>query len=152
MTTRRETVAGRLQVPSDIADYPLEFSQRVLFSDVDSHRHLNNVAICRYFEEGRAELGRSIFAGFNADQATRSRIVLARITIEYLSEGKYPGDISILTGITKIGNSSFSLAQVAMQGEVCISIAESVMVKTSESGVLALVAAEREAMSSLLMR
>lgn len=35
----------------DIANYPMRYTSRVLFADMDGFRHLNNVAIARFFEE-----------------------------------------------------------------------------------------------------
>jgi len=38
----------------DIGNYPLRYTSRALFADMDGFRHINNVAIARFFEEGRA--------------------------------------------------------------------------------------------------
>ena len=141
----------RPPVPGLIDVYPLRFTQRALFGDVDSHHHLNNIAICRFFEEGRAQLRRLIFGAGESGGASPIRVVLACITLHYLREGRYPGDVTIYTGITRLGNSSFTLAQLAIQDQVPIANAESVMVKISDDGPVSLVEGEREAMAPLVM-
>lgn len=41
--------------------YPLTFHLRIMYSDMDAFRHVNNGATGRYFEEGRANLNMRVF-------------------------------------------------------------------------------------------
>jgi acyl-CoA thioester hydrolase len=117
----------------DADRYPLRFAYRSLFSDVDANRHLNNGTIGRLFEEGRADLGQRVFAAPGLSAAVDSlTILLATITIEFLREGRYPGSVEVATAVTRVGDSSFALAQAAFQDEGCIALADCVLVKAAE--------------------
>ena len=112
---------------------------------MDANRHLNNGTIGRLLEEGRADLHHSIFkkpAG--AGTASGSTLLLATITIEFLREGRYPGSVEVATGVTRVGTSSFGLAQAAFQDGACIAAADCVMVKAARGLPTPLTDAERE--------
>src|SRR5215475_13182130 len=91
--------------------YPRRFPVRVTYGDVDSFHIVNNVAIARFLEEGRASLNMEAF-GIDAvvrPEAGR-QLLFASITIDYLSQGEYPGDVEVASGVTRIGGSSFTIA------------------------------------------
>src|ERR1700730_1333702 len=89
----------------DAHNYPLRYTQRALFSDVDGLRHLNNGAIGRLFEEGRAQANLIMFHEINGLRPGANK-VLVRLLIEFLVEGHYPGEIEVCSGISSIGTSS----------------------------------------------
>jgi acyl-CoA thioester hydrolase len=131
-------------------NYPVRFTYRSLFSDMDANRHLNNGTIGRLFEEGRADLGHCVFAAFGSSAAvTGLTVLLATITIEFLREGRYPGSIEVATAVTRVGGSSFALAQAAFQDGGCIALADCVMVKALEGRAVPLTEAERGLLARL---
>jgi acyl-CoA thioester hydrolase len=133
--------------------YPLRYTQRLLFSDVDALRHLNNGAVARFFEEGRAEANLLIFRAANALMADGTQsTVLARLTLEFLREGHYPGDVQVCSGIASIGTTSITHAHAAFQNGACIAIAEAVMVKFIAGQAVPLSDQERSAIAALMIR
>jgi acyl-CoA thioester hydrolase len=76
-------------------------------------------------------------------------LLLATITIEFLREGRYPGSVEVATGVTRIGTSSFGLAQSAFQNGACIAVADCVMVKAANGLSAPLTGAEREILEGL---
>lgn len=110
--------------------FPLGYRQRILFADVDVAAHLNNGALGRYFEEGRAEINRSVFGPRSDTDAAAPQLMLVRLTLEYLAQGRYPGEVEIRTGFRHTGRSSLDYRQAVFQDGNCLAVAESVMVKT----------------------
>ena len=137
----------------DPGNYPVRFLYRTLFGDMDTNRHLNNGAFGRLFEEGRADLHHRL-AGLSIGTAADNGLILmlATITMEFLREGRYPGSVEIASAVTRVGGSSYVLAQAAFQDQECIALAECVMVKASRAGPLPLTGTERELMSGLAFR
>jgi acyl-CoA thioester hydrolase len=135
--------------------YPLHYRQRVLFSDVDALRHLNNGAITRYFEEGRAQAHQMIFHASN-ELTPRAPMVIAlvlvRLVVEFLREGRYPGEVEIRSGISSIGTSSIVHAHGAFQDGACLAVAEAVMVKSVDGRPVPLSDQERSASEHLMIR
>ena len=76
-------------------------------------------------------------------------MLLATITIEFLREGRYPGSVEVTTGVTRVGTSSFELAQAAFQDGACITVADCVMVKAADGLPTPLTGAERELLEGL---
>jgi acyl-CoA thioester hydrolase len=109
------------------AAYPHHHILETRFADMDVNFHLNNVAIARLFEEVRVRFNRAGPVHEAAGDA-RSRYVVARVAIDYLSEGNYPAPVWIGYAVTHIGNSSFTIAMAAFQDDACIALCDSVLV------------------------
>jgi acyl-CoA thioester hydrolase len=137
---------GRLAGQSarlDAGSYPVRFAYRTLFSDMDANRHLNNGTFGRLFEEGRAHLTHRVF------DAPGLSFLLATITIEFLSEARYPGSVEVASAVTRVGGSSYTLAQAAYQDGKCAALADCVMVKSAAGRPVPLTGAEREFLNGL---
>jgi acyl-CoA thioester hydrolase len=106
--------------------YPLSVVMQTRFQDIDPNRHLNNVAFAALFENARVRLNRSLRPW--ADRPRNERSMIAAVTINYLREGQYPDDVEISSGISKIGTSSYVIAQAMFQNGKCIATCESVIV------------------------
>lgn len=122
------TETGGALPPSDPHAYPDWATDTVRFSDQDAVGHINNVAIAAYVESGRLAFGRVVFAESNAD------FILARLVIDYLAEGHYPGEIKIGTRVLRIGRTSMTLGHGLFKDGECIATAESVCVHRRDGG------------------
>ena len=141
--SRLSEQAVRLEVDR----YPVRFEYRTLFSDMDTNRHLNNVAFGRLLEEGRLELHRRVF-GMSAPRAGLT-MMLASLTIEFIAEARYPGSVQVASAVTRIGGSSFTLGQAVYQDGTCVALADGVMVKTTAGRPAPLSEDERERLGGL---
>ncbi len=94
-------------------------------SDIDHQKHVNNAVHPGLFTNGRFALihGR---LGHLTDPG--DAFALVKITIEYLSEMHYPGEVEVGTLVRRIGNSSVTYGQGIFYNGKCASVAESVMV------------------------
>ena len=132
------------------AHYPRRFTHRVLYSDMDAFRHLNNVAIARYFEEGRADFNVKIFgAASMIDPPDGLQLLFASSKIDFLQQAYYPGMVEIGTGVVRIGSSSYIIEQAAFQAGKCFALGEAVMVKAVNGRPTALTPEQREAKQAL---
>ena len=82
------------------------------FSDVDSFQHINHLATLRWFEAGRMPICQLFAPDLDLAQM---RLVMVRIEADYLAEMFLGSDVEIRTAVSKIGNSSFHIAQEAYQ-------------------------------------
>ncbi|WP_176593664.1 thioesterase family protein [Sphingobium sp. EM0848] len=132
------------------SSYARRFSTRILFSDMDAFRHLNNGATGRYFEEGRADLNIQIFGVRHMINAPDGwQLLFANVTIDYIREAHYPGAVEIASGVRSIGRSSYVVSQAAFQQDQCFAVAEAVLVKARQGQSQQLLEAEREALEGL---
>ena len=133
--------------------YALRFSTRILYSDMDAFRHLNNGATGRYFEEGRADLNIRVFGPESMiDPPGGLQLLFATATTDYLQQAHYPGSVEIASGITRIGSSSYVIAQAAFQNGTCYAVAEMVMVKAIDGRPAPLSDSQRASLTSLLLK
>jgi len=99
------------------------------YADADSFQHLNNVALARYFEEGRAAMNMELFG---VDAVVRSsagvQLDLASIAIEYVAQGQCPGSVTVATGVTSLGRSSFTQSAAIFQDDICLELCDAVTV------------------------
>jgi acyl-CoA thioester hydrolase len=99
--------------------YPHRRVLETMFSDMDIQRHVNNVAILRFFEEGRSSLRRAIEEQLRGDFGS---VVLARFEVFYLREVSYPGPVEVAIGTGRIGISSYESVAALFQDGRCAAL------------------------------
>jgi len=110
----------------DSANYPVSLVTQTRFQDIDPNRHLNNVAFATMFENARVRFNRSLRPW--AERPRNERSMVAAVTINYLREGQYPDDVEVSSGVSKIGSSSYVIAQAMFQNGQCIATCDSIIV------------------------
>ncbi|MEM7428728.1 MAG: thioesterase family protein [Pseudomonadota bacterium] len=106
--------------------YPVWAEDIIRYRDLDPNAHASHVAIAEYFENGRvrlrhehlSHLGEQFLTGF----------VLAKLSIEFFREVKFPGRLSVGTGVSRLGNSSYTLSQGLFSDIDCVASAEVITV------------------------
>ena len=121
------------------------------FGDLDIRGHINNVSIVQYTEDARVafqmeNVGREIY---QADSAVR--VVVAQMTLHFVSEGFFPEPIHAGVGIAKIGNSSYVLSCGLFQKGKCIATQETSMVYMGAEGSMPLTPGIRARMERYLI-
>lgn len=106
--------------------YPHWSRDTVRFCDQDAAGHVNNVAICAYFETGRLTFIRD--AGLmNHEPPMRS--ISAGLDVSFLRESHWPGDVEIGCGVLALGISSIRIGSGAFKDGACIATAEMTIVR-----------------------
>ena len=118
--------AERLQ----LATYPFATELVPRFGDMDVQGHLNNVALAGLYEEARVRFVSSLFQLHLRPDGQRP--MLAEACIRYLGEGRYPGRLVAAAGVSRVGRSSYVIAQAMFQDCVCIGVADIVIVWTCD--------------------
>jgi acyl-CoA thioester hydrolase len=112
----------------DPAAYPHQDTIQTRFGDMDMLGHLNNVALAALFESARTR--------FNAahrlwgPEFAEHRAVIARVEINYLAEGHYPADVEVATGIGRVGNRSWQVLALMIQGGRALATCDATLVMT----------------------
>lgn len=133
----------------DLAAYPFRIEMVPRFGDMDLNQHLNNVAVARFYEEGRV---RFHFDLHRRPGLERFRGFIAHLAIDYLAEGHWPDPVEIGVGVVHIGGSSYRLGLAMFQRGVCIGLCDSVLVHRDEHGNAPLPPLLREALEGLRLR
>ena len=110
----------------DRSVYPHWCTDTVRFSDQDAAGHVNNVAICAYLETARLTFMRDLGLTAN-DDGTRG--ISAGMTVSFLAESHWPGQVELGTGVMKIGTSSITVGSAAFKAGACIAAAEMTVVR-----------------------
>lgn len=111
-----------------IEDYPVRIVEKVRYSDTDRQGHVNNVVFAVFFEAGRVDL---LFMR-GSSPAAHCVYVLARSTIDFVGEIRWPGEVEIGTRIAALGDSSITIRQVIFQDGRCAATSDSVMVQVDQ--------------------
>ncbi|WP_457310063.1 acyl-CoA thioesterase [Sphingomonas sp. UYAg733] len=108
----------------DPASYPHSEAIQTRFQDLDVLGHINNVAMAALFESGRVRFNKAMdLSGWHGH-----RWLVAKVEINYLAEGHFPGDVEIATGVGEIGTRSWHLLSVAFQNGEPIATCDTVIV------------------------
>lgn len=86
--------------------YPVRVRLPILWGDMDSLGHVNNLVYLRWFEEARIQY----FVKMALANGSAPTVILAHQRCDYLSPLRWPGEIEARISVVKIGNSSFTMA------------------------------------------
>ena len=112
------------------AAYPFTADIPTRWADLDLLGHINNVSMAGLFEEGRGRFNRSLQLGHSKGV----RWLIAAVDLNYLAEAHHPHDVSIASGIGRIGERSWTILSGAFQGEVCVATCDTTLVYTTPGG------------------
>lgn len=99
------------------------------YGDTDRQGHINNAVYCTLLESGRVNF---LFDGQDSAAGKGTSFVIAKLTIDYLVEMRFPGIAEVGSKILSLGRSSFRVGQAIFTEEGCHSTAESIIVVLDE--------------------
>ena len=111
----------------DRSIYPHWCTDTVRFSDQDAAGHVNNVALCAYMETARLTFIRDLGVAEANEAGVRG--ISAGMTVSFLAESHWPGQVELGTGVMRIGRSSITVGAAGFKDGVCIVAAEMTVVR-----------------------
>jgi|GEM_PF-2043447 len=103
-------------------NYPFRWDARVRFTDLDTNRHVNNVALAAWYLDGLAELHADVLGypvGGPLDGLSPSTL-----SVQYLDEVHYPGIYQLRVGVEEIGEDTVRYVCGLFDERRCIGLAE----------------------------
>jgi acyl-CoA thioester hydrolase len=94
-----------------LAKYPVIVRQAIVWGEMDSYRHVNNVVYFRYFENARLEYVRQL-GWFELEKETGIGPILGATQARYRRPLTYPDNIAITARAVDIGEDRFTLEHV----------------------------------------
>jgi len=113
-----------------ITAFPFVTFDKVRYGDTDRQGHVNNAVFASFFETGRVEMLYQPSHQFLSDDCS---FVVAKTTLELLSEIHWPGQVDIGTGIVRIGNSSLVIVANLYQHGQLVATSETIVVQVSNT-------------------
>lgn len=89
----------------------LEETYKVRFCETDALQHVSNTALVVWFESAREPIFRMFTPGLDVNNWP---LILASYKVDFLKQ-IYLGDVTIKTGISRVGGSSFDVFQEVWQ-------------------------------------
>ncbi|WP_417767670.1 acyl-CoA thioesterase [Stappia sp.] len=109
----------------DLDDYPVRSTDKLRYCDTDRQGHINNAVFSTFLETGRVDM---LYAGEDSVAQPGANFVIARLELDFLAEGKWPGSVEIGSAVERIGRSSLTLDQLICQDRRPIARARTVIV------------------------
>jgi acyl-CoA thioester hydrolase len=104
--------------------YPFRLDVRTRFGDIDTNRHVNNVALAGWYLDALAELHLDVLgypSGGPLDGLSPSSL-----HVEYLAEVHYPGIYQLRVGVLELDDATVRYACGLFDGPRCIGLADAV--------------------------
>jgi acyl-CoA thioesterase FadM/gamma-glutamylcyclotransferase (GGCT)/AIG2-like uncharacterized protein YtfP len=114
--------------------YPFKIDIQARFADIDPQWHLNNVRIAELYQEARISFHHALSSEFELERNPEQRVLVARQSIDYLSEVQWPGLLSVGIGVSHVGGSSFAFGMAMFQAYRCVGISDAVLVYATRQG------------------
>jgi acyl-CoA thioester hydrolase len=111
-----------------LSAFPYVTFDKVRYGDTDRQGHVNNAVFVSFFETGRVEMLYQPSHQFLSDDCS---FVVAKTTLELLSEIHWPGQVDIGTGIVRVGNSSLMIAANLYQQGRLVATSETMVVQVN---------------------
>lgn len=115
--------------PLPLTAFPYKTTDKIRYGDTDRQGHVNNATFLTFLETGRAEI---LVNPSIPVLDTGASFVIASVTLNFLKEINWPGEVEIGTGVRKIGNSSVKLYQQIFQNGECVATADTVVVQVDD--------------------
>jgi acyl-CoA thioester hydrolase len=143
-------VKGRASV--NPANFPFHVELQTRYSDVDTHGHINNVAVAGLYQEARWRvLQEAVYEPSNI--STPWKGVVVRQTIDYLGEISHPALLRIGVGVSRIGKTSYVLSYALYERDECRGTCRTISVCVSQDGkAVEIPERGRERLRGLLIR
>jgi acyl-CoA thioester hydrolase len=120
---------GRRPVPRP-DDFPHRTVETIRFGDLDRQNHVNNAVFATHFESGRVIILYGEEYGLIVPGAS---FVLAHLSIDFLGEMHWPGEVEIGTAVTRVGRSSLGLDQALFVDGICVATADNTLVLVDQA-------------------
>jgi acyl-CoA thioester hydrolase len=91
-----------------VAGFPVVVEQAVVWGEMDSYRHVNNVVYFRWFENARLEYFRRL-GWFEYEQQTGVGPILASTQARFRKPLTYPDTVLIAARVASVGEDRFAL-------------------------------------------
>ena len=88
-------------------DWPFTHADRVRYADVDTMRHLNNVAFVRFFESARVAFMQHVFPEHDPTDPADFPVVLAEVHIAYRAPAYFDEEMHTQIRPSNLERSSF---------------------------------------------
>ena len=118
--------AGKPRHPlADRARFKVWNTDKLRLTDLDHQYHVNNAVFAVLYTSGRHDF---IYSHVRPLVAESDMFAMVKITIEYLAEMHYPGEVEVGTLIRRLGRTSITFGHGMFKDGKCVSAAEAVMV------------------------
>ena len=134
----------------DAARYPFLHTITSRFSDMDSNRHINNVAIATMLEDARVRFGAA--TGLHEARDSGLKPMVVSVGIEYLAQGYFPDPVDAFVATEDVGRTSWRVVQILLQDRRPIAFARSIIVGTDGERPAPLPEAFRDALANWMLR
>ena len=104
--------------------YPFRLDVRTRFGDLDTNRHVNNVALAGWYLDGLAELHTDVL-GFPTG-GPLDGLAPSSLSVQYLDEVRYPGIYQLRVGVLELDETTARYACGLFDGPRCIGLADAV--------------------------
>ncbi len=104
--------------------YPFRLDVRTRFGDIDTNRHVNNVALAGWYLDALAELHLDVL-GYPVG-GPLDGLAPSSLHVEYLAEVHYPGIHQLRVGVLELDESAVHYACGLFDGARCIGLADAV--------------------------
>ncbi len=113
-----------------LEDYPLRTHDKLRYGDTDRQGHVNNAVFSTFLETGRVELA---FGSGEVLTDAGCSLVIAHLSLDFVTELLWPGRVDIGTGVTAVGRSSIRMEQALFQDGRLVAVAETVTVQVNNA-------------------
>jgi acyl-CoA thioester hydrolase len=112
-----------------LEDYPSRATDKLRYRDTDRQGHINNAVYSTFLETGRVEM---LYGGDDRVVEPGANFVIARLEMDFLAEGRWPGSVEIGSAVERIGRSSLTIDQLVCQDGVPLARAKTVIVSMND--------------------
>lgn len=132
---------------TEVSEYDVAIARMPLYAQLDTERHVNNVAVLVFHLEARLQL-RMKLLGADSWRAGGVRLRPLRTITQFLEQIYYGAEVTCAARLVEAGASTFRIALAVFQNGRCAGVQDCLMGAWSESGWVELPGAMRAALGA----
>jgi acyl-CoA thioester hydrolase len=132
----------------DPSRYPHSVAITPRYGDLDTNRHINNIAMSAMFEDARLRFTVDAVGRLKLDLA----IMVVSLSVDYFAQTHYPHPVVFHGAVTKVGRSSVETLQLATQLDVPVALCRTVFVTTDGQRAIAMARHAADALAAQGLR
>jgi acyl-CoA thioester hydrolase len=124
--------AARVRCTTQRDQFPLRYFMTPRWSDLQGEE-ISRIGMAQFFEDARVTMFTQLMRPRLPKRASGTRAIVRSIGMEFLSSAPFGQELELTAGVTRVGNTSYSIGLGIFAADRCLAVGETTVVLIGEN-------------------